>query len=118
MEFFIFVVKLIAIHIEVECPIYKRSFDLLDKDKNLNFVMQAIVDYNTDFLDAYVGWWSFVHDALIFSNSFIKNIIEVGHRLNGFNKIIQRVPILELLIGNVSYTQVRICLFHFQVLNC
>ena len=32
-----------CIHIEVEHPIHERFSDLFDKDKNFNFVLQAIV---------------------------------------------------------------------------
>ena len=41
--------------IEVEHPTYKNSFNLYDKDKNLNFVMQAIVDHNTCFKNVCAG---------------------------------------------------------------
>ena len=57
---------IVYIHIEIEHPTHERFSDLFDKNKNLSFVIQAIIDYDTDFLDIYVGWLGSVHDACIF----------------------------------------------------
>jgi DDE superfamily endonuclease len=92
-------------HIEVDLPGNERSTDFYDKDKNYSFILQAIVDVDTRFLNIFAGYPGVVHDARVFANSGIKAAIDRGDCLNGPTRFIQGIPIPELLIGDAGYTQ-------------
>ena len=92
-------------HVEVNLPGNERSTDYYDKDKNYSFILQAIVDAKTRFLNIFANYPGVVHDARVFANSGIKAAIDRGQCLNGPMRLIQGIPIPELLIGNAGYTQ-------------
>ena len=50
----------------------------------------------------------------IFSNLSMRHMIEVSHKLNGPDRIIQGISIQELLIGDASYTHTPQMLIPFS----
>jgi hypothetical protein len=92
-------------HTEIDLPGNERSTDYFDKDKNYSLILQAIVDVETRFLNIFAGYPGVVHDARVFANSGIKAAIDRGDCLNGPSRLIQGIPIPELLIGDAGYTQ-------------
>ena len=59
----------------------------------------------TRFLNIFAGYPGVVHDARVFANLGIKVAIDRGQCLNGHVRLIQGIPIHELLIGDAGYTQ-------------
>ena len=94
-----------VIHVEVNLSGNERSTDYYDKDKNYSFILQAIVDVETHFLNIFAGYPGVVHDARVFANSGIKAAIDREQCLNEPTRLIQGISIPELLIGDAGYTQ-------------
>jgi hypothetical protein len=68
--------------VEVDLLGHTRSIDYFDKDKDYNYVVQAIVDIDMRFLDVFARFLGVIHDLKILRNSRFFQLVEAGSCLN------------------------------------
>jgi hypothetical protein len=68
-------------HVEVELPGHRRSIDYFNKDKDYDYVVEAIVDTNMRFLDVFAGFPGIVHDLRVLRKKLVFQFVEGGNRL-------------------------------------
>ncbi len=86
-------------------PIITPSENPLDyyNRKGYHFViLQALVDHEYRFLDAYVGWQGSVHDARVLSNSTLYRNCESG-MLPHWKRTIGKTTVPLLILGDPAY---------------
>ena len=91
----------------MELPRRSRSIDYFGKDKDYSYVVQAIVYTDIQFLDVFARFPSVVHHLKVLRNFGFFQLVEGGNCLNGQKWKIQGKWILELIVGDSSYTQLK-----------
>jgi hypothetical protein len=91
----------------VELPRCLRSIDYFGKDKDYNYVVQAIVYTDMQFLDVFARFPGVVHHLRVLRNFGFFQLVEGGNCLNGQKWKIQGKWISKLIVGDSSYTQLK-----------
>ena len=87
-------------HVQVDLARNECATDFFNKDKNYNFILQAIGDSDTQFFDIFAIFLEVVHDARLVSNFGFKLAMDRGRP-----SVIGGVSILELHTRDAGFAQ-------------
>jgi len=89
-------------HIPIICPV-ENATDYYNCKGLHSTIMQAAADYHGIFMDVYIGWPGWVHDARLFKNSGLFKKASQGQLLPDWSKYFGHVKILLLLLSDPAY---------------
>ena len=101
-------------HIPIRRPIV-ISQDYFKIIKFFSISVQAVCDFKGYFMDVECRWPGSVHDAKVFSNSFVNNKLQSGELPQTFNNLLpghNKIP--NYIIGDPAYPLTPNCMKEFQ----
>ena len=100
-------------HIPIRRPVVD-SQDYFNYKQFFSISVQAVCDFKGYFMDVECRWPGSVHDAKVFSNSFVKNKLQSGELPQTFNNLLpgdNKIP--NYLIGDPAYPLTPHCIKEF-----
>ncbi|XP_046858633.1 protein ALP1-like [Xenia sp. Carnegie-2017] len=101
-------------HIPIQRPLVD-SQDYFNYKQFFSINVQAVCDSNGLFMDVDCRWPGSVHDAKVFSNSFINNELKLGRLPQTFTHVLpghDKIP--NYLIGDPAYPLTPNCIKEYQ----
>ncbi|XP_019371705.1 PREDICTED: uncharacterized protein LOC109296671 [Gavialis gangeticus] len=90
-------------HIPIVCP-PQGGQAFINRKGYYSVILQGVVDHRGRFTHIYAGWAGSAHDARVFRNSPLPNLMESGRYASGLpDCVIGDVVIPPLIIGNPAY---------------